>query len=277
MATLTKRRFRRRRRLIRRLKRDAAVAFLVVLFVVSSFILIKMIGLIASLFKGKPKTAKTYVEEAIVMTTATPSPTPIQRENLTILTPGEGKYYVLTFSAPYEKDVEQINIRSNPSAESQLLATIPTGSEFNVSAVYKDPSNSGFTGVIASEIGVYAPDGIAWVSSQYVDKVTHKYPWAVSTRDFSYTEKYGKSKVKVNTGISKDANLRSEPWESKDSSYGRVPNGTVVTASKVLVSSDQQWYGFPAEAFFSYFGDVRNDPDGIVWIYQAYCTINPVK
>ena len=272
MATLTQRQFIRRRRPIRRLKRDAAVAFLVLLFVVSSFILIKMIGLVASLFKSKPKTA-----EAIVMTTATPSPTPIQRENLTILTPGEGKYYVLTFSAPYEKDVKNINIRSNPSTESRLLATIPTGSEFHVSAVYKDPSNSGFTGVIASEIGVYAPDGIAWVSSQYVDKVTHKYPWAVSTRDFSYTEKYGKSKVKVNTGINKDANLRSEPWESKDSSYGRVPNGTVVTASKVLVSSDQQWYGFPAEAFVSYFGDVRNDPDGIVWIYQAYCTINPVK
>ena len=231
---------------------------------------------LASALTRDPKPTGTPVDPA-VFDTPTPTPTLVPVEGLVQIGPKDNHSLKVTFRILYEKNIDVVNVRRQPDAGSTLLAKIPKDTSFQISCYYKDPTHTGFYGFNASEIGVAG--GIVWVSGQYCHFDNIIDPWAVHTMEFKYSKKYGKSRVTLDASMdsSKGPNVRSEPWESDGSSYGRAANGTVITAELVYVSEDQQWWGFPAAAFAGtvLYDSIQRDPDGIVWVYQAYAKINP--
>lgn len=278
---MTREQYRKRKRFIRRLVRDVKfVSAWAILIALSLAVIVA--GCVAGkmLYKWLVGSGSASGgEEITVEPIETPTPTPTQApiEGLERRDPKEDHYLVLKIGSSYEADVKEVNVRTRPWKGSGLVTTIAVGETFEISCYYRDPDNSGFIGLNAGELGV--PGSIVWVSKQYCKVSECLYPWAAHTYDYTYHKKYDQAKVTVrNLDGDTDPNVRSEPWESENSAYGRVYSGTVIRVTEVYVSDDQQWYGFPAGAFkdaVSFFDSIRKDPDQIVWIYQKYCVIDP--
>ena len=265
------------RRKIRRRRALAWTILIVALAISVLFSVIAINAIIKSFTRDRDENEPVITEAPIE--TPTPTPTSIPIDGLVRRDPKEDHYLVLKITASYEKSVTEVNVRRGPKKESGLVTTVNVGDTFNISCYYTDPDNSNFIGLNAGEIGV--PGSVVWISKQYCKVSEIIQPWAVNSGDHPYHQKYGQAKVTIrNLNGDTDPNLRSEPWESEGSAYGRVASGTVIKVSSVQVSDDQQWYGFPAGAFadeVSFYDAVRKDPDGLVWVYQAYCVINPLS
>ena len=265
------------RRKIRRRRALAWTILIVALAISVLFSVIAINAIIKSFTRDRDENEPVITEAPIE--TPTPTPTSIPIDGLVRRDPKEDHYLVLKITASYEKSVTEVNVRRGPKKESGLVTTVNVGDTFNISCYYTDPDNSNFIGLNAGEIGV--PGSVVWISKQYCKVSEIIQPWAVNSGDHPYHQKYGQAKVTIrNLDGDTDPNLRSEPWESEGSAYGRIASGTVIKVSSVQVSDDQQWYGFPAGAFadeVSFYDAVRKDPDGLVWVYQAYCVINPLS
>ena len=266
-----------RRRKNRRRRALAWTILIIALAISVLFSVIAINAIIKSFTRDRDENEPVITEAPIE--TPTPTPTSIPIDGLVRRDPKEDHYLVLKITASYEKSVTEVNVRRGPKKESGLVTTVNVGDTFNISCYYTDPDNSNFIGLNAGESGV--PGQVVWISKQYCKVSEIIQPWAVNSGDHPYHQKYGQAKVTIrNLDGDTDPNLRSEPWESEGSAYGRIASGTVIKVSSVQVSDDQQWYGFPAGAFadeVSFYDAVRKDPDGLVWVYQAYCVINPLS
>ncbi len=180
-----------------------------------------------------------------------------------------------------EPGVKSVNVRHDPWIDQNIGTKVKVGTKFIVLATFTAEGYESYVGFLSSELASIDADcsvgGYMWISKQYLSIRTRKYAWAVHTRDYGYKEKYGRSHVTVRDAGEGNPNVRCEPsQESVDSSYGRILNNTTFDASKVYVSDDKQWFGFPSDSFSGFLAeDISKDPDGVVWIYQRYVVIDP--
>lgn len=274
---MTYEQFKARKQLKRRIKRAVVLALCLALFVVFIIFIIKGAAKLVSAIAKRSDSVPT----GVVMTpdefgTPTPTPTPVSIDGLVRRDPKDNHELVLRIKSDYENN-KTVNVRANPSQKSAQLGTLNVGDEIQISCSFSDPENKGYTGFLGAELGFGRQ--VVWVYNLYVDLSDIIEPWAVTLPyDYGYSQKYGKSRVTIRSKDGNaDANVRSIPWEAENSSYGRVLVNTTFVADKVYVSGDQQWFGFPAASLNNELDNVLMDPDGIVWIYQAYCTIDKIK
>ena len=267
-----KRRRKKLRKLIRITLRLTALVAVIAVVVTLAVLLVKTA--VRAMTKSDGPKGKVVAEKDFA--TPTPTPTVVPVEGLIRRDPKNDHYLVLKIKSDYENNKE-VNVRSNPDQKSALLGKLKVGDEIHVSCSFSDPERKGYTGFLGSELGFGRH--IVWVYNLYVDVNDVVEPWAVTLPyDYGYSQKYGKSRVTIRSRDgNSDANVRSIPWEEENSSYGRILVNTTFVADKVYVSGDQQWFGFPAASLTEELEKVLMDPDGIVWIYQAYCTIDKIK
>ncbi len=271
---MTYEQFKARKRLKKKIKRATLLAICLAFFVI--FIIKGAVKLVSAIAKRSDSAPTGIVMTPDEFDTPTPTPTLAPIEGLIRRDPKPDHKLVLRIKSDYEKN-ETVRVRSGPSTNSAELGKIAVGDEIVISCSYKDPENKGFTGFQGSDLG-YGRQ-IVWISSQYLDLMDVAEPWAaVLPYDYGCSQKYGKSRVTIRSRDGNaDANVRSIPWEAENSSYGRVLVNTTFVADTVYVSGDQQWFGFPAASLNNELDNVLMDPDGIVWIYQGYCTIDKIK
>ena len=270
---MTYEQFRTKKRRLKKIKRLSVVVICLALVVAVLWLAIGgLVHLVKAAFATKPEQPKGESVTLEQLDTPTPTATPVPIEGLNRRDPKEGHRLVLEVKASYES-VTDVNVRANPWKTAGLVDKINVGDKFDISCVYTDPDNRDFYGFYGAELNVGGK--VVWIYKQYCDIHEETEPWAVHTIEAEYSKKYGRSKVTIrSTDGNADANVRSEPRESENSSYGRIRVNATFVASTVYVTSDKQWYGFPAAALNDYVLNVNMDPDGIVWIYSPYCIID---
>ena len=271
---MTYEQFHAKKRRLKKIKRLSLAAIVFALVVVVLWLTIGgLIHLVKATFATKPEQPKGEPVTLEHLDTPTPTATPVPIEGLNRRDPKENHHLVLEIKSSYEK-IPEAYVRSNPWKKAAQIGAIALGSKFDISCYYTDPENRGYYGFYGAELGISG--GIVWVYSSYCDVDDVIDPWAVHTIEAEYFKKYGRSRVTIcSTDGNADANVRSEPRESENSSYGRIRVNATFVAGTVYVTNDKQWYGFPAAALDDYVPNMNMDPDGIVWIYSPYCIIDP--
>lgn len=271
---MTYEQFRTKKRRLKKIKRLSVVVICLALFVAVLWLAIGgLVHLVKAAFATKPEQPKGESVTLEQLDTPTPTATPVPIEGLNRRDPKPNHRLILVIESSYE-DIPEAYVRANPWKKAAKIGAISVGEKFEISCVYTDPDNRGYYGFYGSELGIGG--GIVWIYTLYCDVDDVIEPWAVHTIEPEFSKKYDRSRVTIKSSDGNaDANVRSEPWESDYSSYGRIRVNATFTADVVYVTSDKQWYGFPSASLYKEIDNVERDPDEIIWIYAAYCIIDP--
>lgn len=188
-------------------------------------------------------------------------------------------------------------VRSYPKLEdATLVGRIKSGTEIYVSKAFKvegETENTTWFGVLYDDISgkvemasntsydkIDAKTGIVWVNGYYSDVYCYdKDPGEYDNLDY---KKYIRYQGEYTIRIEEACNLHAYPEAGFDNAtYGEIQTGSIIETTVVYEDINNLFYGVPASSIKNSMlknriGDVKNDPDGIVWFSVDYAgTINP--
>lgn len=173
-------------------------------------------------------------------------------------------------------DTPEINVRSLPSKNSEVVGKVKAGKLFYVSE-YSLSEDGEWFGFKSSEIGIGGVDSIVWINIYYARVESW---WSTE----NYENQNSEIKVWYDNGrysivLTEDTKLRCCPGYNDNynsevdyTAYGILPKGTVIVTDVVYKNGNNRFLGFSADDVYDVFvdgvkfGDVDCDSDGIVWV-----------
>lgn len=169
-------------------------------------------------------------------------------------------------------DTPEINVRSMPSRNDNIVGTVHANDKFYVTEYYvtKDKNWYGFPVDQVKGCHDNDDDGMVWINEYYVRVDTWKYAENFENYQGEVSTWYDNGSYTIK--IAEDTNLRCCPGYDNDGAiYGLLKQGYEIDTNIVYKNGNNRFCGFPVEdlkcgLYGHTFGNPDNDKDGIVWV-----------